>query len=150
MFKVKWHWNCLVSAKQNHVIMHFLTSDTNNWSGPVNIWSGPAASGSNRPDCLAAKRINVEPCGVWILVILQVSQESIPTRWGPWACCFRDFSLNLGKNWFQRIFESQRHCLNSRHVYSVRLLLVWGFKPCQWCFSYLRATVHKSMFPGLF
>ena len=46
----------------NHVIMHFLTSDTNNWSGPVNIWSWPAASGSNRPNCLAAKKINVEPC----------------------------------------------------------------------------------------
>ena len=48
--------------KENHVIMHFLTSDTNNWSRPVNIWSGPAAFGSNRPDCLAAKKINVEPC----------------------------------------------------------------------------------------
>ena len=50
--------------------MHFLTSDTNNWSGPVNIWSGPAASGSNRPDCLAAKKINVEP---WFMMLrLQV------------------------------------------------------------------------------
>ena len=25
--------------------MHFLTFDTNNWSGPVNIWSGLAATG---------------------------------------------------------------------------------------------------------
>ena len=55
-----------ISAKENHVIMHFLTSDPNNWSGPVNIWSGPAASGSNRPDCLAAKKINVEPCNYGI------------------------------------------------------------------------------------
>ena len=51
-----------VSAKENYVIMHFLTSDTNNWSGPATIWSETAASGSNRQDCLAAKEINVKPC----------------------------------------------------------------------------------------
>ena len=49
--------------------MHFLTSDTKNWSGPVNIWSGPAASGSNKPDCLAAKKINVESCLIYFIII---------------------------------------------------------------------------------
>ena len=29
-------------------------------------------------------------------------------------------------------------------------LFVWGFTPYQQYFSYLTATVHKSMFPGLF
>ena len=29
-------------------------------------------------------------------------------------------------------------------------LFVWGFMPYQQHFSYLAATVHKSMFPGLF
>ena len=31
-----------------------------------------------------------------------------------------------------------------------RALFVWGFTPYQQYFSYLTATVHQSMFPGLF
>ena len=29
-------------------------------------------------------------------------------------------------------------------------LFVWGFMPYQQYFSYLTATIHKAMFPGLF
>ena len=29
-------------------------------------------------------------------------------------------------------------------------LFIWGLTPYQWYFSYLKATIHKSMFPGLF
>ena len=82
MFRVKLLRNCLVSAKENHVIMHFLTSETNNWSGPVNIWSGPAASGSNRPDCLAAKKINVEPWNVLQFFLnLEIFESNTTSDW---------------------------------------------------------------------
>ena len=69
-------------CQENHVIMHFLTPDTNNWSGPVNIWSGPAATG---PTVWQPKKLMLNP--VWYFTQSTVDQYGLDLlKMGPLLC----------------------------------------------------------------
>ena len=109
--------------------MHFLTSDTNNWSGPVNIWSGPAASGSNRPDCLAAQKINVEP---WVIFNL-LPNNKILDMTKLKALNFADDKLNIDKitiSLLDRVENTKGKCwLPAFFPFSLSVfqnLILWG------------------------